>query len=162
MTKNQMVISIAVISCFLFLPIGTALAEKNQINWQSYDAGIQMIKSQNKKGFVHFYTDWCTYCKLMNKQTFTDEKIIDYLNTHFVSIRVNAEKEKEVAKKYGANRFPFNSFISEDASALSSQPGFIPPDMLLDMLKFLDTDSFKKMKFSEFIDAEKKASTGSR
>lgn len=163
MIKNhKLFIFIGIASCFLLLSMGTAQTEgttqieKNQIHWQSYDTGIQMIKSQNKKGIIHFYTDWCYYCKLMNKQTFTDQKVIDYLNTNFVSIMVNADKEKEVARKYGANRFPFTWFVSEDTSGLSSQPGFIPPDMLLDMLKFLNTDSFKKMKFSEFIAAEKK------
>ncbi len=92
----------------------------------------------------------------MNSQTFADAKIIDYLNKNFVAIRVNAEKEKEVAKKYGVNRFPNNWFIAEDNSTLSSQPGFIPPDMFLDMLKFLNTDSFKNMKFSEFIQKQEK------
>jgi thioredoxin-related protein len=77
--------------------------------------------------------------------------VIDYLNDNFVSIRVNADQQKAVARKYGVSRFPNTWFISEDTSALSSQPGFIPPDMLLNMLRFLHTDSFKSMKFSEFM-----------
>jgi thioredoxin-related protein len=131
----------------------------NEIQWQSYETGMKMIKEQNKKGFLHFYTDWCTYCKIMNKQTFVDPKIIDYLNNNFVSIRVNADKQKDVAKKYGVSRFPSTWFIAEDSTSLSNQPGFIQPDMLLDMLKFLYTDSFKEMKFSEFIAKQKKTAT---
>ena len=133
------------------------MAENKEIQWQPYEAGMKRIKEQNKKGFLHFYTDWCTYCKIMNKQTFVDPKIIDYLNNNFVSIRVNADKQKDVAKKYGVSRFPSTWFIAEDSTSLSNQPGFIQPDMLLDMLKFLNTDSFKEMKFSEFIANQKKS-----
>ncbi|MBC2716790.1 MAG: DUF255 domain-containing protein [Desulfobacteraceae bacterium] len=140
----------------LMISSAASVAEKKEIQWQSYETGIKMIQDQNKKGFLHFYTDWCTYCKIMNNQTFSDSKIIEYLNNNFVAIRVNAEKQKNVAKKYGVNRFPNTWFIAEDSSSLSSQPGFIPPEMLLDMLKFLNTDSFKNMKFSEFIKKQEK------
>ncbi|RJP86718.1 MAG: thioredoxin family protein [Desulfobacteraceae bacterium] len=133
-----------------------SVAANQDIQWQSYASGIKTIKDQKKKGYLHFYTDWCTYCKVMNKNTFTDPKIISYLNENFVPIRVNADQEKSVAKEYGANRFPSNFFIAEDATSLSNQPGYIPPEMLLDMLKFLHTDSFKTMKFSEFINQQEK------
>ena len=138
------------------------MAENKEIQWQPYEAGMKMIKEQNKKGFLHFYTDWCTYCKIMNKQTFVDPKIIDYLNNNFVSIRVNADKQKDVAKKYGVSRFPSTWFIAEDSTSLSNQPGFIKPDMLLDMLKFLNTDSFKEMKFSEFVTNQEKTEKQSK
>jgi len=133
-----------------------SIAAKDGINWQSYEAGIQKIKDEKKKGFLHFYTDWCKYCKIMNAQTFSDAKIIAYLNENFVSIRINAEKQRDVARKYGVNRFPNTWFLSEDSSSLSSQPGFIQPDMLLAILKFLNTDSYKKMRFSDYMKLEEK------
>ncbi len=157
MNIKQILLTITTIGVLLALSFTPALAEKNEIQWQPYENGMKMIKDQNKKGFLHFYTDWCTYCKIMNKQTFVDAKVIDYLNDNFVSIRVNAEKQKDVAKKYGVNRFPNTWFIGEDSKSLSSQPGFIPPEMMLNMLKFLNTDSFKNMKFSEFIEEQEKA-----
>lgn len=132
-------------------------AVNQKIQWQPYASGIKAIKDGKKKGFLHFYTDWCHYCKVMNKETFTDPKIIAYLNKNFVTIRVNADQEKAVAKEYGVAPVPDNWFIGDDASPLSHQPGYIPPEMLLNMLKFLHTDSFKTMKFSEFIKQQEKA-----
>ena len=130
---------------FIFSIISTVPAigtDTKSIDWQSYEAGIKEIKDQKKKGFLHFYTDWCTYCKIMNMQTFSDAKIIAYLNENFVPIRINAERQKDVARKYGVNRFPDTLFLSEDSSNLSSQPGFIPADQLLAILKFLNTDIY--------------------
>ena len=155
--KIKQIFTITTLCIIFSLYFTPAMAEQKGIQWQPYDTGIKMIKEQSKKGFLHFYTDWCTYCKIMNKQTFVDAKVIDYLNNNFISIRVNADKEKKVAKKYGVSRFPSTWFIAEDSTSLSNQPGFIKPDMLLDMLKFLNTDSFKEMKFSEFVTNQKKA-----
>jgi thioredoxin-related protein len=154
--KIKQIIPLSMLLIFLFLYLTPTMAETKEIQWQSYDNGIKMIKEQNKKGFLHFYTDWCTYCKIMNQQTFVDSQIIDYLNDNFIAIRVNADKQKDVARKFGVSRFPSNWFISEAGTSLSNQPGFIPPEMLLNMLKFLNTDSFKEMKFSEFIENQEK------
>ncbi len=128
----------------------TATAETG-IKWISYTDGIKKIKEENKKGFLHFYTDWCTYCKIMNKNTFADKAVIDYLNENFVPIRVNAEKERDPAKKYNVDRFPTNFFIAGDGSTIGNRPGYIPPDMMLNMLKYIKTDSYKSISFSDFL-----------
>jgi thioredoxin-related protein len=159
MKKQQFLYTILALCVLVSLCFSPAMAENKEIQWQTYESGIQLLHDKNKKGFLHFYTDWCTYCKIMNHQTFTDSKIIDYLNDNFISIRVNADNQKDVAKKYGVNRFPNTWFIAEDSKGISNQPGFIEPEMLLNMLKFLNTDSFQQMNFSEFIDKQEKGHT---
>jgi thioredoxin-related protein len=156
MIRNKFFIYAAVFFFTIISTVPAIGADTKSIDWQPYEAGIQKIKDQNKKGFLHFYTDWCAYCKIMNRQTFSDAKIIAYLNENFVPIRINAEKQRGVARKYGVNRFPDTWFLSEDSSNLSSQPGFISADMLLAILTFLNTDSYNKMRFSEWVEKEYK------
>lgn len=122
------------------------------VKWVSFQDGLKRIKAEDKKGFVLFYTDWCTYCKIMNKKTFTDQAVIDYLNKNYIPIRVNAEKERDVAKEYGVNRFPTTIFIAEDASTIGNRPGYIPADLMLAMLKYINTNSFKRIGFSDFME----------
>ncbi len=122
------------------------------IQWYSYQDGIAKIKKENKKGFLHFYTDWCTFCKLMNANTFTDKKIIANLNENFVPILVNAEKDRDVAKNYNANKFPYTVFIAEDTSTIGSRPGYVPPDLLQDMLAYVLTNTYKNMTFNEYME----------
>ena len=114
--KIKQIFTITILCIILSLYFTPAMAENKKIQWQPYEAGMKMIKEQNKKGFLHFYTDWCTYCKIMNKQTFVDPKIIDYLNNNFVSIRLNADKQKDSAKKYGVSRFLSTWFIAEEST----------------------------------------------
>jgi thioredoxin 1 len=127
------------------------LSEKSEVKWCSYQVGIEKMKKENKKGFIHFYTNWCTFCKLMNTNTFTDQKVIDYLNENFVPIRVNAEEQQDIAKTYNVNKFPNNFYIAEDISTIGNRPGYIPPDVLLDMLTYVHTNSYKTMTFNDFM-----------
>ncbi len=128
---------------------GTA---EERVAWQNYETGIEKVEKNGKKGFLHFYTDWCTYCKLMVKKTFSDAKVRRYLNNHFVPMRVNAEEKKDVAKQYGVSRFPSTWFLSEEAENIGNRPGFIPPDLMLSMLKYINSDSYKEMKFQQYMD----------
>jgi thioredoxin-related protein len=139
----------------------TAISEKSEIKWYSYKDGMEKIKKENKKGFLHFYTNWCTFCKLMNSNTFSDPKVISYLNDNFVPIRINAEQEQDVAKSYNVNRFPTTFFIAEDISSIGNRPGYIPAGDLLDMLIYIHSNSYKTMTFSAYME-QKKANTDAR
>ena len=127
-------------------------ADETNIQWNSYNAGMEKIAQENKKGFIHFYTDWCTYCKMMNRKTFSNDAVATYLNQNFVPIRVNGDEQKSVTSDYGVNGFPSNWFIAEDQSDIGSRPGFIPADIFLKMLKYVESDSFKHMSFQDYVD----------
>jgi thioredoxin-related protein len=133
----------------------SVMAAGSAVNWNTYDSGMKKIKNQNKKGFIHFYTDWCTYCKLMNQKTFSDDSVAAYLNDNFIPIRINADQQREVAEEFGVQRFPNNWFIAEDHSNIGRRPGFIPAETLLQMLKYVDSDSFRKMSFQDYMDNHK-------
>lgn len=145
------VVTLTILS-LLFLS-GPVLAASQKIHWLSYKEGVEKMKTEHKKGFVHFYTTWCTYCKLMDKQTFRNEKVIRYLNENFIAIRVNAENKanRKIVRRYNAYQYPSNFFLTEDSSNIGKRPGFIPPDMFISILKYLNTNSYKKMSFSDYI-----------
>lgn len=137
---------------FIGLP-GICPAAGNSIHWYSYNEGIKKMKEENKKGYLHFYTDWCGYCKLMKKQTFSNSKVINYLNKHYIAIEVNAEDKnaKAIVKKYKVDRFPLNFFLHTDATVIGARPGYIAPDLFVSMLKFIDTDSYKTKSFAQYL-----------
>ena len=41
-------------------------------------------------------SDWCGWCKVMDKKTFSQEEVASYLNDHFYPVKFNAEKEKPI------------------------------------------------------------------
>jgi thioredoxin-related protein len=120
------------------------------IKWQPYDAGISKAKKEGKKIFLHFYADWCQYCHTMKKKTFTDTGIVNYLNTNFVSIKVNSDKSRAVALKYRVRGLPSNWFLAEDGEKIGNRPGYIQAGDLMTFLKFIHTNSYKKMSLGAF------------
>ncbi len=139
--KGNIQLNLKYISCALlivfFLSLGflgdTAAVEV--INWRSYEEGLVLSKVEKKKVFLHFYADWCVFCKKMAKETFQNPTVISYLNNNFIPVRVDTDKEPATAMKYGVTGLPSTWFLTEMGEAIGTVPGFIPPETLLAMLK---------------------------
>lgn len=119
----------------LVICIAGVVAASDSINWRSYEEGMVLGKVEKKKVFLHFYADWCAYCRKMAKDTFQDPAVITYLNENFIPIMVNTDKDQETAAGYGVLGLPFTVFLTEIGEPIVSIPGYIPPDTLLPMLK---------------------------
>lgn len=129
-------------------PVGAAATG---IEWRDYDEGMSIGKSEGKKVFLSFYADWCHYCKVMDAKTFKDDEVVKYLNENFVAIRVNSDRNKNLAAVYQVRGLPMSWFISEQGENIGGQPGYIPPETLLPLLKYIHTDSYKRMDFKKFM-----------
>jgi len=105
------------------------------IKWRSYEEGLVVSKAEKKKVFLHFYANWCVFCGKMAKETFQNPSVISYLNSNFIPVRVDTDKEPDKAMQYGVTGLPSTWFLTEMGEAIGAVPGFIPPDALLAMLK---------------------------
>ena len=113
---------------------GVAYAS-DSINWRSYEEGMVLSKVEKKKVFLHFYADWCGFCRKMANTTFKDAALINYLNENFMPIRVDTDREPETAGAYGVTGLPLTVFLTEMGEPIFSVPGYIATDPLMSMLK---------------------------
>ncbi len=134
--------------------VASVSQEPSTIQWVSYDT-ITLGKTEGKKVLLYFYADWCHYCKEMNKNTFTEESVINYINENFVAIKVNRDKEKDVADKHPARGLPSTWFYKADGEKITELPGYVKHDNFLHILKYIQTDSFDKMNFKEYMEQQK-------
>ena len=58
----------------------------DEIDWMSWDEAVTANGEAPKMLFIDLYTDWCGWCKVMDRQTFTDPKVIQYMNENFCAI----------------------------------------------------------------------------
>ncbi|MEZ4525846.1 MAG: thioredoxin family protein [Desulfobacterales bacterium] len=130
----------------------SAPADAKGIVWRSYEEGLRQGKNEKKKIFLNFYADWCQYCKIMDMQTFRDRSVVNYLNENFVAVRVNSDQNRKLAADYKVTGLPVSWFVAENGESIGSQPGFLPPETLLPLLKYISTDSYKKMNFRQFME----------
>jgi thioredoxin-related protein len=91
-------ISIAAIVVLLEL-VGstpTKAQVEERIRWVSLDAAMDYSKRQNKMILVFISTEWCGWCKLMEKKTFQQKSVIQYMNEHFVAVRLDGLYPKDI------------------------------------------------------------------
>jgi thioredoxin-related protein len=131
-----------------------ALAD-NAVKWYAHDEGRVLGKIENKKMFVHFWAEWCTYCGKMEKETFGNQAVIDYLNANFIPIKINTGRERELAAQYNIRPIPDNWFLASNGDRISNQPGFIEPDMFTKILEYIHTDSYLDTSFMNFIQSRR-------
>ena len=81
------IIILVVFTSMILIGFIQSFAMANQINWQTYEQGIEIAKKQNKKIFLYFHADWCKYCVKMGETTFVDVNIVDLLNSRFIPIK---------------------------------------------------------------------------
>jgi len=125
---------------------------RNQIQWRSYEDGKSLAQSESKKIFLNFRADWCTYCLNMEKKTFTDADIVAFLNSNFINIKVDVDREKSVARKYNIQPLPDTWFLTETGVVIGNRPGYLSPQDLLPLLRYIHTESYQKMSFKQFKD----------
>ena len=71
--------SLAIALC-AFLPDAARAAGPS---WARWDAGLQAAAAGKRYVLVDVYTDWCGWCKVMDKNTFSEPNVAKILNENF-------------------------------------------------------------------------------
>ncbi|XCN75113.1 MAG: thioredoxin family protein [Candidatus Electrothrix aestuarii] len=110
MKKRFMPLLLLTLISVLFLSTTAEAVTTNQ--WYTKASSFKKIekaaKKKNKPYILFFYTDWCGYCKKMNKNYLSKEKIQHILSKYY-RIKINPEKgeaEGNLAQKKGVQGFP--------------------------------------------------------
>lgn len=74
-----------------------ALAQE-KIQWMSIEDAYELTLTEEnpKKIFIDVYTDWCGWCKRMDKATFQNEEVATYMNEHYYNVKFDAEQKQSV------------------------------------------------------------------
>ena len=96
------------------------------IVWEpTFEGAMQRARTENLPLMIDFYTDWCGWCKELDRQVFPAKAVVEE-SKKWVSIRINAEKRPDVAGAYGVTGYPTIIFAQKNGVPLSTLPGFAP------------------------------------
>lgn len=155
----------------------TNLAEaKEKIQWYTWEEAIELNKTNPKKIYIDIYTTWCGPCKMMDRNTFKDKKIIAYMNEHFYPVKFNAEQKEDIVfndhtfkllknGRRGVHElaysllnqkvsYPSSVFMTEEVNRVSIVPGYIKPKMFLTILKYHGGEHYKTTPWEKFKASE--------
>jgi len=102
------------------------------IPWQKSfaEAREASVKSQ-KPLLIDFGAEWCGFCKKLDRETFADAAVIRLVTESFVAVKVDTDKEPDLAKKYEIQGLPTLIFLSPGGEVLERLEGFRPPENFL-------------------------------
>ena len=148
-------------------PSGSFGGGKEKLKWLSFDEGTAEAKKTGKKMMIDVYTDWCGWCKKMDKDTYSDGTITDYLNQKYVAIKINAESagkleyrgksytEQNLAAAFGVNGYPSIIFLTRDGEPITVYPGYADPSKFKVVLSYIAGDYYKTTKFQDYLENRK-------
>ena len=152
----------------LLVSIQSFTAEAQDINWLSWDEAIALAQTDDtpKKIFIDVYTDWCGWCKKMDKDTFQNPEVALYMNQNFYMVKLDGEGKEPIefrGKTYkyvpsgrrgyhelaaallkGRLSYPTVVFMDEDLNLLSPVPGYQKPGPFLSIARFFGDDIYKE------------------
>ncbi len=141
------------LSSLLVILLSSAAAGADAgIQWRDYEEGMAIGERDGKKIFLHFYADWCSVCERLRTTTFKDPSVVAYLNEHFVPIYVNSDENRKVAQRYFVRALPTTWFLTDTGENISNLPGYVEAATLLNILKYIRSDSYRSMSFKAFLD----------
>jgi len=103
----------------------------------TYEEAKAKAVQEKKSIFVDVYTSWCGPCKKMAKEVFPRKEVGDYFNKNFISLQLDAEKEKDhdFFKSFKASAFPTYFWVSAEGELLSTYTSATEADIFIDLAK---------------------------
>ncbi len=132
------------------------------IKWHSFDEGVALARQENKKLLVDVYTDWCVWCKKMDKDVYTNGAVSQSMASNFIAVKLNAESEKGVtfnggsinetslAGSMGVTGYPTVVFLDPGAKPITKISGYMEPKEFASVLRFIGEDHYKTKSFEDY------------
>lgn len=147
------------------------------VKWLNINDIDSLMQKQRRSIIIDIYTDWCSVCKVMDKNTYAHKYIANYINRNFYPIKLNAEKtdsitffgEKYYKKQYKStnnrtvtynelavkllnNKFSYPTTIFINTQGTQSNiPGYLKPFEIEPYLYYFAEDLYYFVDLQEFV-----------
>lgn len=148
-------------------------AAEVDIQWISWNEMVEAQKTEKRKVIIDVYTDWCGWCKHMDKTTFKDEAVVDYVNKKFYAVKLDAETKEEFkfqghTFKYvkqgrkginelayslldGKLSYPSIVYLNENFSRIVISPGYKNNDAMQKELKYIADEIYNSKTWADYV-----------
>ena len=147
-------------------------AGEGPVNWMTIEQAMEKSKTVKKPIFIDVYTTWCGWCKVMDKNTFSDPLVAKQLNDNFYPVKFDGEQKEDVVfngntyKYVGEGgrgyhqlaaallnnqlSYPTVVFLDENYNLLLPLAGYRKAPEFLPIATYIGEGHFKKIAWQEF------------
>ncbi len=146
--------------------------QESPVVWMSFEQAIEKSKIEKRKIFIDVYTDWCGWCKVMDKNTFSEAQVAKILNEKFYPVKFDAEQTADVLFQGNTFKFvPYGNkgthqlamallnnqmsyptvvFLDEEFRMIQPLAGYQKTEEFHKIIQFIGDDHYKKMKWADW------------
>jgi thioredoxin-related protein len=150
-------------------------ADNQAGKWYTWEEAVELSKTKPKKIVVDVYTDWCGWCKKMDKAAFSNGDVKEYMADNFYAVKLNAEQREQIifgrdtfgfvdtgngkgvhtlayALLDGKMGYPTLVYLDQDFRRIMVSPGYKEKDDLMKEMKFAKEEIYSKTSWEEYRD----------
>jgi len=155
---------------FFFLTALAPVPKANHVKWMNLAEASANFKKEKRPVLIDLYTDWCGWCKVMDKKTYSNQKVAEYLQDKFYAVKVNAETREKILwneKSYNYNsayranefavyitkgrlEFPTTIIIPADGTEPQAIAGYLETKDFELIAKYFGEGGYNKIPFEDY------------
>ncbi len=160
----------------LLLPLALLLLSVTadaQVEWLTWEQAMAKQAISPKPIMVDVYTDWCGWCKEMDRRTFSDPAIAAEIQDKFYAVKLNAERSGDLTFRgkifalestgrrpthalarellNGKISYPSVVFLNEDSEVIQAVPGYHPAEEFSKIVQYFGEGVYRKQAWKDFL-----------
>jgi thioredoxin-related protein len=147
-------------------------AHEGPVKWMTFEQAMEKSKTEKRKIFIDVYTDWCGWCKVMDKNTFSEARVAKILNENFYPVKFDAEQTADVVFSGTTFKFvpqgnkgyhqlaaallnnqlsyPTVVFLDEEFRMIQPLAGYQKAEDFHKIIQFIGEDHYKSTKWADW------------
>lgn len=145
-------------------PAGSGL-----VNWMTIEEAAAKLQNEQRPVLVDLYTTWCGWCKQMDRKTYSNKQVAQYVLDNYYPVKIDAETHSVINWKGKAYQFSPDFRSNEFAVYLTGGrlefpttiiippggdpqaiPGYMEPKQIELLLRYFGEGNYKKFSFEDF------------
>ena len=107
----------------------------DRVAWKDW-SGQTLVASraEGKPVLLALTATWCHWCHVMDQTSYSDPRVIELVNKHFMPVRVDVDQRPDLSARYNQGGFPSLALLDSSGAVIEGRV-YTPPDEMVRLLE---------------------------